>query len=139
MIAAVQRSQQFTASNAHAGEHQMLSWSCHGSRLLCESPHLSATSVSACPVHNLVRHLAYGMLSHPALLLLLLVIGVDPHHAASQEGHVKQPKQSCLLPPLLREGYVAICCATPISDVRLLTHQSVAVRKWKSQQPTKGK
>jgi hypothetical protein len=52
---------------------------------------------------------------------------------------VKQSKQSCLPPPLLKEGYVAICCATPSSDVRLLTHQGVAVRKWKNEQPIKGK
>jgi hypothetical protein len=52
---------------------------------------------------------------------------------------VKQSKQSCLPQPLLKEGYVAICCATPTSDVRLLTHQGVAVRKWKSEQPIKGK
>jgi hypothetical protein len=73
------------------------------------------------------------------LLLLLLLIIVDHRHAASQEGHVKQSKQSCLPQPLLKEGYVAICCATPTSDVRLLTHQGVAVRKWKSEQPIKGK
>lgn len=54
-------------------------------------------------------------------------------------GHVKQPQQSCLPPPLLKQGYVAICCATPTSDVTLLTHQGAAVRKWKAEQPAKGK
>lgn len=51
---------------------------------------------------------------------------------------MKQAKQTCLPPALLKEGYVAICCATPTSDVKLLTHQGPVVRKWKAEQPLKG-
>lgn len=47
-------------------------------------------------------------------------------------GHVKQPKQSCLPPELVQEGYVALCCATPTSDVHIQTHQGPAVRKRKA-------
>lgn len=34
-----------------------------------------------------------------------------------------------------QEGYVALCVATPVSDVKLMTHQGIAVRNWKSEQP----
>jgi ferredoxin len=48
-------------------------------------------------------------------------------------GRVSQHGQQCIPPPLLKQGYVALCCSTPASDVRLLTHQGVVIRKWKAE------
>eukprot|EP00878_Enallax_costatus_P013712 GHUV01014341.1.p1 GENE.GHUV01014341.1~~GHUV01014341.1.p1 ORF type:complete len:126 (+),score=18.97 GHUV01014341.1:323-700(+) len=50
------------------------------------------------------------------------------------EGKLNSPKNSCIPPALAKEGYVTICCATPATDVKLLTHQGPAVRKWKASQ-----
>lgn len=49
-------------------------------------------------------------------------------------GRVSQPKQKCIPPALLKQGYVALCCATPASDVKLQTHQGPTIKKWKAEQ-----
>lgn len=38
-------------------------------------------------------------------------------------GKVSTKGQTCIPPGLAKEGYVAMCCATPTSDVRILTNQ----------------
>lgn len=48
------------------------------------------------------------------------------------KGRVNNPDQRCIPPALVKEGYVALCCSTPASDVRLATHQGVNVRTWKA-------
>lgn len=52
-------------------------------------------------------------------------------------GRVSQPKQKCIPTPLLKEGYVALCCAVPASDVRIQTHQGPAIKRWKAEQANK--
>jgi ferredoxin len=52
-------------------------------------------------------------------------------------GRVSQPKQTCIPAQLLKEGYVALCCATPASDVKIQTHQGPAVKRWKADQANK--
>jgi hypothetical protein len=59
------------------------------------------------------------------------------HDGVVVAGSVKQPGQSCLPPPLVKEGYVTLCCAVPQSDATIQTHQGAAVRKWKAQQGLK--
>lgn len=49
----------------------------------------------------------------------------------SSAGKVEQKKQTCLDSQLVREGFVALCCAHPLTDVKIQTHQGPAVRKRK--------
>lgn len=45
------------------------------------------------------------------------------------KGRVDQHSQCCLNAHLQGDGYVALCCAVPLSDVTIETHQGPKVRK----------
>ena len=47
------------------------------------------------------------------------------------KGKVDQHNQCCLNAALTKEGFVALCCAVPLSDVTILTHQGGPMRKLK--------
>lgn len=91
---------------------------------------------------------------HPWLLLLLLLVSVGTCHplppcpwasptrrqgtctaccAKVLSGRVSQPKQRCIPAQLVKQGYVALCCATPSSDVKIQTHQGPAIKRWKAE------
>ncbi|PSC70240.1 ferredoxin [Micractinium conductrix] len=48
------------------------------------------------------------------------------------KGKVSTKGQTCIPPGLAKEGYVAMCCGVPLTDVTLKTHQGPKVRAWRS-------